>query len=69
MIDLFRRVKRAFEVRLGLTRTFETLIPRLFRDGVQLCSGVVDLVSGVGRHGGGGHPFTPAGERFVGLVA
>jgi hypothetical protein len=33
------------------------------------CSGLVDLVVGVGRHGGGGHRLTPAGERFVGLVA
>jgi hypothetical protein len=41
----------------------------LFRDRVQLCSGLVDLVVGVGRHGGGGHRLTLAGERFVGLVA
>jgi hypothetical protein len=33
------------------------------------CSGLVDLVVCVRRHGGGGHRFTPAGERFVGLVA
>ena len=29
----------------------------------------VDLVVWVGRHGGGGHRFALAGERFVGLVA
>ncbi len=27
------------------------------------------MVVGVGRHFGGGHRFTLAGERFVGLVA
>jgi hypothetical protein len=31
--------------------TLETL----FRDGLQFCPGLVDLVVGVGRHGGGGH--------------
>src|ERR1700733_11557360 len=36
----------------------------LFRDGVQFCSGLVDLVVGVGRQGGGGHRLTLAGERF-----
>ena len=41
----------------------------LFRDGVQFCSGLVDLVVCVGRHGGGGHRFPLAGERLVGLVA
>jgi hypothetical protein len=41
----------------------------LFRDGVQFCSGLVDLVVGVGHDGGGGHRFALAGERFVGLVA
>ena len=41
----------------------------LFRDGVQLCSGLVDLVICVGHHGGGGHRLTLAGERFVDLVA
>ena len=51
------------------TRSFETLVCRLFRDGVQFCSGLVDLVVGVGHHGGGGHRLTLAGERFVGLVA
>jgi hypothetical protein len=35
----------------------------------QFCSGLVDLVVGVGHHGGGGHRLTLAGERFVGLVA
>ena len=68
-----------------LRRTFETrptwrnrsamgpsatcLICGLFRDSVQFCSGLVDLVVGVGHHGGGGHRLTLAGERFVGLVA
>ena len=41
----------------------------LFRDGVQFCSGLVDLVVGVGHHGGGGHRLALVGERFVGLVA
>jgi hypothetical protein len=35
----------------------------------EFCSGLVDLVVGVGRHGGGGHRLALAGERFVGLVA
>jgi hypothetical protein len=50
-------------------RRFETLICRLLRDSVQFCSGLVDLVVGVGHHLGGGHHFALAGERFVGLVA
>jgi hypothetical protein len=33
------------------------------------CSGLVDLVVCVVSHSGGGHRFTLAGERFVGLVA
>ena len=33
-------------------RSFETLICRLFRDGVQFCSGLVDLVVGERDHGG-----------------
>ena len=41
----------------------------LFRDGVQFCSGLVDLVVGVGHHLSGGHGFALLGERFVGLVA
>ena len=36
----------------------------LFRDRVQLGSGLVDLVIGVGRHGGAGHRFAHAGKRF-----
>ncbi len=48
---------------------FETLVCRLFRDRVQLRSGLVDLVVGVRSHGGGGHRFTLPCERFVGLVA
>src|SRR5215472_424307 len=35
----------------------------------EFCSGLVDLVVGVGHHGGGGHRLALAGERFVGLVA
>src|ERR1700733_3175324 len=42
---------------------------RLFRDCVQCCSGLVDLVVCVGNHGGGGHRLTLVGERFVSLVA
>jgi hypothetical protein len=49
-------------------RSFETLECRLFRHGLHLCSGLVDLVVGVGRHGGGAHPLTTSGERIVGLV-
>ena len=41
----------------------------LFRDSVQFCSGLVDLVVCVGHHRGGGHRLALAGERFVGLVA
>ena len=43
--------------------------PQLFRDGVQFCSGLVDLVVCVRHDGGGGHRFTLAGERFIGRVA
>ena len=43
--------------------------PQLFRDSVQFCSGLVDLVVGVGSHGGDCHRFALAGERFVVLVA
>jgi hypothetical protein len=50
-------------------RSFETLICRHLRDSVQFCSGLVDLVVCVRRHGGGGHGLALAGERFVGLVA
>ena len=32
----------------------------------EFCSGLVDLVVCVGRHGGGGHGLTLAGELFVG---
>ena len=49
-----------------MRRSLETLVCRLFRDSVQFCSGLVDLVVCVGRHGGGGHRLTLAGERFVG---
>ena len=38
-----------------LRLTFETLVCRLFRDSVQFCSGLVDLVVCVGHHLGGGH--------------
>src|ERR1700754_4958553 len=31
--------------------------------------GLVDLVVGVRRHGGGGHRLALAGERLVGLIA
>ena len=41
----------------------------LFPDGVQFCSGLVDLVVGVGHHRGGGHRLALAGERFVGRLA
>jgi hypothetical protein len=46
------------------TRSFETLICHLFRDRIQFCSGLVDLVVCVGGHGGGGHRLALAGERF-----
>ena len=35
----------------------------------EFCSGLVDLVVCVGRHGGGGHRLALAGERFVGRLA
>lgn len=40
----------------------------LFRDAVEFCSRLVNLVVCVVRHGGGRHRLTLAGERFVGLV-
>jgi hypothetical protein len=40
----------------------------LFRDSVQFCSGLVELVVGVGHHGDGGIGFARAGERFLGLL-
>ena len=58
---------RAFTV--TLTRSFETLVCRLFRDAVEFCSGLVDLVVCVRHHVGGGHRCALAYERFVGLVA
>ena len=48
--------------------TFETLETRLFRDRVQFRSGLVDLIVGVSRRGGGGHRLALAGERFVGRL-
>jgi hypothetical protein len=42
---------------------------RSIRDNVQFCSGLVDLVQGVGRYHGGCHRLAFAGKRFVGLVA
>ena len=50
------------------TQSFETLVSRLFRDRVQFCSGLVDLVVGVRHDGGGGHRLALAGERFVGRL-
>ena len=41
----------------------------LFRDRVQFCSGLVDLVVCVRRHGGGCHRLTLARERFIGRIA
>ena len=41
----------------------------LIRDGVQFCSGLVDLVVCVGDDGCLGHRLTLTGERFVGLMA
>jgi hypothetical protein len=35
----------------------------------EFCSGLIDLVVGVARHGGGGHRLIVAGERFVGRLA
>ena len=66
---LARRPRSLAEsVSTTLTRTFETLVCRLFQDSVQFRSGLVDLVVGVGRHGGGGHRFTLTREGFVGLT-
>ena len=56
------------ETRRLLRRIFASLRCRLFRDSVQFCSDLVDLVVGVGRHGGCGHRLTLAGQRLVGLV-
>src|SRR5262245_57472535 len=41
----------------------------LFRDSVQFCSGLVDLVICVGHHLCGGHRPTRAGQRFVSRLA
>src|SRR6516225_10763494 len=68
---------RTVSVDAALGQTFCTPTPRRapplltgHSAGVfEFCSGLVDLVVGVGRHGGGGHGFALAGERFVGLVA
>ena len=68
---------RTVSVDAALGQTFAHLPPRrappLLRGhsaGVfEFCSGLVDLVVGVGRHGGGGHRLTLAGERFVGRLA
>src|ERR1700687_3031698 len=49
--------------------TFETLECRLFRDAVQICTDLVDLVVGIRHDGGGGHCLAFVGERFVSLVA
>src|ERR1700755_1531235 len=35
----------------------------------EFCSGLVDLVVGVGHHRGGGHRLALASERFVGRLA
>src|ERR1700682_1653870 len=65
---------RAAYVRLRLrvkgTRAARVFgIRRLFRDGIQFCSGLVDLVVDVGGHLGGAHCLALVRERFVGLVA
>ena len=49
----------------ALDTRLATISTRVF----EFCSGLVDLVVGVGRHGGGGHRLTLAGERFVGRLA
>jgi class 3 adenylate cyclase len=59
----------------GVCAAFAAPLPRWTRDSrnstrvFEFCSGLVDLVVGVGRHGGGGHRLALAGERFVGLAA
>jgi hypothetical protein len=45
--------------------SFDTLISRLFRDGVQFCSGLVDLVVYVRCRGCGAHRGTFPCHRFV----
>ena len=55
---------------LAISRiTLRCLKTGLFRDGVQFCSGLVNLVVCVRRHGGGGHHFALLGEGFVGRLA
>ena len=44
-------------------------VPSLESRAFEFCSGLVDLVVCVGRHGGGGHRCALAGQRFVDLVA
>ena len=50
-------------------QSFESLVSRLFRDRIQRCLGLVDLVIRIRHHVGGGHGLSHAGERFIGLVA
>ena len=50
-------------------QTIETLVTLLFRDRVQFCSGLVDLVVGVRHHRAGSHRLALSGKRFVGPVA
>jgi hypothetical protein len=41
----------------------------LFRDSIQFCLGLVDLVVCVGHHCGGGHRLAVVDKRFEGRVA
>jgi hypothetical protein len=50
-------------------RDLAKLIQQSLRDGVEFCSGLVDLVICVGGYLGVAHCLALAGERFVGLVA
>jgi hypothetical protein len=56
-----RRLASDTELRL----TYEMPVTRLFRDRLQFCSGLVDLVVCVSRHGGGGHRFALCGRALA----
>ena len=64
-----QRERRWVEVSDVAAHSADGCLIRVSRDSVQFCSGLVDLVICVGRHGGGGHCLALAGKRFVGLVA
>ena len=63
------RLLKAIENILLLPSASDTRLSRNSTRLFEFCSGLVDSVVCVGRHGGGGHCLALAGERFVGRVA